>query len=476
MTNSTPRISFVDTNKKIKLSRIKTEKEKVVKMTQVNGNALLPVPLSAKFTDSFAYPTMRDRVPVIICKVIDLLHRDRIALNLKDPEQFKKVLEKMSKLRYEMQTNKPIKPIEDCGNDADTWNLFLQRLQDENGGIQPTWFGTRWLSAECFVYRRLLEAMRSSSELSEFDFFAKQKREAFYGSIQAVTTLLNTRDSWSDNNDGQMLKCKLVKLLKISLWGNKCDLSISAGSAQTFHQDPLTQIETLQSNLLIDDSDKIVDFLLETKVDNKILDIVMDNAGFELMSDLCLADYLISTKTVNKVRFRVKNQPWFVSDTMPNDINWLFDEMAQGASNDLSSSEKKPILVKYGEKWQKYLDTKVWTVHPDPFWTWPHDYSLLKEDCPSLYQDLEQASLVIFKGDLNYRKLVGDLKWKPTETFTAALQGFHPAPLVALRTLKADVVTGLTDGQVESTHDLDSNWMVNGEWGIIQFCNKIVSL
>jgi hypothetical protein len=38
-----------------------------------------------------------------------------------------------------MQTNKPIKPIEDCGNDADTWNLFLQRLQDENGGIQPTW-------------------------------------------------------------------------------------------------------------------------------------------------------------------------------------------------------------------------------------------------------------------------------------------------------------------------------------------------
>ena len=65
----------------------------------------------------------------------------------------------------------------------------------------------------------------------------------------------------------------------------------------------------------------------------------------------------------------------------------------------------------------------------------PSCHSLMKNDGLNLYQDLSKASLVIFKGDLNYRKLVGDLKWEPTDSFTEALQGFHPAPLVSLRTL-----------------------------------------
>ena len=72
-----------------------------------------------------------------------------------------------------------------------------------------------------------------SSDLASFDFFAKQKHEAFYLSLDAITNLLIVRDSWNDNDVS-----KLGGLLKLSLWGNKCDLSISAGTSTSFDKDP----------------------------------------------------------------------------------------------------------------------------------------------------------------------------------------------------------------------------------------------
>ena len=206
------------------------------------------------------------------------------------------VIENMSRLRYEMLTNKPLQAITDGFNDAKVWNDFLEKLKQENEGKDPTWFNTRWLTVECFVYRRLLEAMRKSTELANYDFFGKQKREAFYGSIAAISNLLKVRDTW-ENQD----KSKLRGLIKLSLWGNKCDLSISAGTSQNFHHDPLQQIHELESHLLVDDSEKAVVFIINC-MNNKdsVIDIIMDNAGFELVSDLCLAEYLVSSKFVKK--------------------------------------------------------------------------------------------------------------------------------------------------------------------------------
>jgi hypothetical protein len=52
--------------------------------------------LSGKYKDSFAFPTLKDRVPIIICKVIDLLHRQRRHLEPdQDQSQLKACIEKM---------------------------------------------------------------------------------------------------------------------------------------------------------------------------------------------------------------------------------------------------------------------------------------------------------------------------------------------------------------------------------------------
>ena len=112
------------------------------------------------------------------------------------------------------------------------------------------------------------------------------------------------------------------------------------------------------------------------------------------------------------------------------------------------------------------------TMETDPglldFYTLGRPYSHMSAVRPKLHQKLQKSHLIIFKGDLNYRKLVGDLDWATTTSFEDALQGFRPAPLVSLRTLKADVVVGLDRGQAEVVEKEDADWMVTGKYAVVQ--------
>jgi hypothetical protein len=56
--------------------------------------------------------------------------------------------------------------------------------------------------------------------------------------------------------------------------------------------------------------------------------------------------------------------------------------------------------------------------------------------------DLDPGTgLTIFKGDLNYRRLVGDCYWEPGVSFQEAVS-YLPGPAVALRILKSEVLVG----------------------------------
>ncbi|XP_012935206.1 damage-control phosphatase ARMT1 [Aplysia californica] len=186
----------------------------------------------------------------------------------------------------------------------------------------------------------------------------------------------------------------------------------------------------------------------------------MDNAGFELLSDWCLAEFLLSSGLATSVHFHIKAMPWFVSDVTEKDFNWTLHQMS--AMNHIAMSQ-------LAQKWKQRLNDKTWIIEVDNYWTMPNDYAQMEELNPALYQQLSQADLVIFKGDLNYRKLVGDLKWDYTTDFQTSLRGFLPAPLCALRALKSNSVTGLKKGQAEVAEKESSQWMVTGEWAVLSF-------
>ncbi|MEU4345234.1 ARMT1-like domain-containing protein [Nocardia sp. NPDC023852] len=71
------------------------------------------------------------------------------------------------------------------------------------------------------------------------------------------------------------------------------------------------------------------------------------------------------------------------------------------------------------------------------------------------------------KGDLNCRRLVGDNHWPPTTEFDE-LVAYFPSPVTALRTLKSDVIVGLTPAHVEQLDSTRPAWRTNGEYTVIQ--------
>lgn len=91
---------------------------------------------------------------------------------------------------------------------------------------------------------------------------------------------------------------------------------------------------------------------------------------------------------------------------------------------------------------------------------------------PSLFQQLQCSSLIIFKGDLNYRKLLGDFNWDFTDSFQKCLRGFNPANLCSLRTVKGDLICGLKPGVADQLTAQKSDWMFTGEYGIVQFSEQ----
>lgn len=392
-----------------------------------------PAPIRTDHSNAFAYNTMRVRLPAIIDEVE--------ALNPDYPPDIKG---RLRRLRNDIAEGARISETELApAEDTVEWADALRR-QQEIVGAEPTWQSAQWFFAETYAYRCLIEAVRWRE--SGRDPFLPKKLEELHG--DALWQLLERAFDPLDAPEEE-----LSRALAFDLWANRIDLSYAASMERG------TAIS--DEDLLVDDRGALAACLRETRTTaegfqgRKPVYIVADNTGSELAMDLALSETLLRHVTP-KVVICLKAHPTFVSDATPPDVWMILKEMeARGAK---AAALARQLRRRWLSGQLRFLPHAYWNSSRF-LWDLP----------PDLERQLNEARLVIVKGDANYRRTVGDCIW-PADTPFSDVVDYLDAPVLCLRTLKSDPLVGLPSAEAAQQLDrADADWRVNGKRGLIQF-------
>ncbi len=382
-----------------------------------------PYPPPLMTSESFARHTVAHRLPSIVADVI--------AENEYPPQ----VVAALQGLCDEI-AHRAVAPLAENAPDVAAW----RRAWEPYWG--RTWLDVPWYLAESYFYRRLLEASRyfQPGDGQGRDPFEARKRRALED--KAVVRLPSELAAGcQDEREG------FVTLLHASLWGNRDDLSYIVLAARP--EDDLGR--SSGEHLLIDHTEAAWASVASGRLGR--VGFVCDNAGLESLLDLALTDFLLVRRLCRQVVFHLKARPFFVSDTMVKDVYPMLAALRQ-------AGEAATALAARLEECQR--DGR-WRLQDDLFWT---SWLGFREMPTRLRDELAKSDLVILKGDLNYRRLLDDRRWSPT-TRLEDVTGYFPAPFLTLRTLKAEIIVGLQEGQAEALSAAEPDWLVNGRRGLI---------
>lgn len=355
---------------------------------------------------SFPWTVLHDRHPALIRKVLDGLPYS--------PDRQRALAELAEEITGVIQ------PLPSSAHDAGTW---VDWGRDYLG---RSWYDVPFLWAESFFYRKLLAAVGyfGPGPWQGVDPFAPAKSAEL------------TSDALTDELAalaGLPADERAEGLLAASLWGNQADLGF-----RLQHKD-----DGRASALVVDDSAALLALLSGTVC------IVADNAGRELVPDLLLADHLLDTGRAERILLHVKAYPYFTSDATMSDV--------------LACLRRLAVEEAGSRLWQAVrAGTLVIAAHPFSVAPWSY------HDMPAdLAADFTAATVTIMKGDLNYRRLVGDRAW-PADTPFETVTAYFPGPVAAIRTLKSDVVTGVPGEVLANLESSGEPWRTNGSHALIQ--------
>jgi hypothetical protein len=343
----------------------------------------------------------------------------------------------------------PIRPIQDdSAPDISDWQGYTAPH------LGKTWLEVPWFFAEHYFYRRILEAtgyFHTGAGLG-IDPFAAEKERGLQASLAATQALAAQVENWRWS--AHRTQEAVSRLLQAALWGNQGDLSMWPvdKNDRPQHQDASHQ----DAHLVTDQTAAILATLFNRADRLEQVDLILDNAGFELVCDLLLAEALLSNQLVNSVHLHLKAHPTFVSDATTADVQRTLGFL---------SGDAHPSLQRLSPNLNDHLESGRLRLFDPFFWNSPLDFWEMPLE---IRRGLARAALVISKGDANYRRLLGDRHW-PFSTSLKDVLRYFPAPLALLRVLKSETVIGLEPTQPDVLIQQDSGWMTDGRWGLIQF-------
>lgn len=315
-----------------------------------------------------------------------------------------------------------------------------------------------------FYFYHLLLSLRNYDNL-KFDFFAakkdtdwKDKAEDFSSKLSVLFDdfeKFNKRKfSKKEKQEFNERKNEHIKsILYYSLTSNTGDLS------------QLHEIRSESVKCLCNETEICQNYLDVARPYSRF-DIICDNSGAELFSDIYLAVFFLVYGLAKKVVLHLKPCPFFVSDATINDFSKLVAALTKNGKNTelLNFISKKKIEVFF----------------PNDFWVEPYYFDKMPDD---LKNHFNKSNLVIIKGDLNYRRLVGDFNThcddKEKSSVKKRIETLEKRclfknklkkniPLVAPRVLKSDVFVGIDTVFEAIGRNSDSQFKTDGKWGVIQ--------
>jgi damage-control phosphatase, subfamily III len=324
--------------------------------------------------------------------------------------------------------------------DYDGWSGVYEKRRGQR------WHDTDWFFGETYGFRLILEATRYFETLVDPFGPMKQKELESGSPFLPIRRYLDSLQGIPLEETGTPVKAVLLEeALHLSMWGNRADISFTAGGAIDHSQGD-------SRNLIVDHTAGAVDIL--SRGGNPV-HIVMDNSGAELAGDLVLARAIRDNLGLPVV-LHPKLYPTYVSDTTVQDIH-----------NFIAAGGNHPDreVRRFVSDTENEIHNGTIRLAPDDYWC---GVTFLADMPRRLHTFLADASMVIIKGDFNYRRVFRDTIW-PDGTEPAAALGFSPSyPVLLLRTMKSDCLVGVKGETNRHLDETEPGWRTAGKRGVIQ--------